>query len=651
MKYLVKPAALLAVLSLPGLSLSVHAEESKPDTTLETVVVTATRSEQTSVITPTAVSIITADEIQKSGAKNLVDILRIQAGIQLQDTIGDGSRAVIGMRGFSATASNNVLIMIDGRKLNNASQEAPALSSISTQNIERIEIIQGSAGVLYGDQAVAGAINIITKTPAQRKFYVETSRGTDDLENYRGSASQQFDNGLAYRVSVDKKLADNYRDNNEANYTNYSGRVDYTADKAGVFIEQQYINDNLNYPGPLSLVQADDDRQQTFYPSDFGNRDIAASRLGGNVTLTDSLEFLAEFTDRDNHGSGFIGGAFGTDFTADTDFKSFNPRLAGKMATEHGEATYTAGADFEESQYKTSYGGFSSSDFEQEQQAVYGQLNYPVAKNMFLSGGYREASVEDDNKAFGLKHDDTESAKELGVSYYGIQNTRLFARMADAFRFANADDNGFVLPGVAFLKPQTSRSHEIGVEYTAARFSVLAQLYDMELDNEIFYDSVIPNPLSWSGFGANLNLDSSQRRGLLLEGNYRATDALQLFSNYTYTDAELSSGSFKGNEVPYVAEHKASLGGSYHITAQWSAYADATYTGSQYRSGDEANNAARVAAYWLANANLQWQQDALSLSLRLNNITDEEYEAAIYATGNQYPAAERNLQFTVGYDF
>src|SRR5690606_7531391 len=130
--------------------------------------------------------------------------------------IGDGSRAVIGMRGFSTTASNNVLIMIDGRKLNNASQESAALSSFSTQDIERIEIIQGSAGVLYGDQAVAGVINIITKTPAQRKFYVETARGTDDLESYRGSASQQFDNGLAYRVSVEKKLADNYRDNNEA---------------------------------------------------------------------------------------------------------------------------------------------------------------------------------------------------------------------------------------------------------------------------------------------------------------------------------------------------------------------------------------------------------------------------------------------------
>src|SRR5690606_33710154 len=189
-----------------------------------------------------------------------------------------------------------------------------------------------------------------------------------------------------------------------------------------------------------------------------------------------------------------------------------------------------------------------------------------------------------------------------------------FARFADAFRFANADDNGLVLPGVVFLKPQTSRSLEIGLEYTSARFNVLAQLYDMDIIDDIFTDSVITNLNAWSGFGANLNLESSQRRCLLLEGSYQAAEALQLFSNYTYTDAELSSGSFKGNEVPYVARHKASFGGSYQINTQWSFYADATYTGSQYRSGDEANAAPRVSAYWLANANLQWQQDALSIS-------------------------------------
>src|SRR5690606_15995427 len=104
MKQLNKPAAIF----LAAVSFAALAEDTTvKDTTLETVVITATRSEQSSVITPTAVSIISGDDIRQSGARNLVDILRIQAGIQLQDQIGDGSRAVIGMRGFSTTASNN----------------------------------------------------------------------------------------------------------------------------------------------------------------------------------------------------------------------------------------------------------------------------------------------------------------------------------------------------------------------------------------------------------------------------------------------------------------------------------------------------------------------------------------------------------------
>ncbi|MFT7491791.1 MAG: iron complex outermembrane receptor protein, partial [Pseudohongiellaceae bacterium] len=122
------------------------------------IIISATGSEESEVLAPVSLSVITQKDIQLSGANTLTEVLRRQASIQIKDSIGDGSRASVSLRGFGANSANNVMIVVDGRKLNNPSQEAPLLTSVSLKDIERIEIIQGSGGVLYGDQAVGGVI-------------------------------------------------------------------------------------------------------------------------------------------------------------------------------------------------------------------------------------------------------------------------------------------------------------------------------------------------------------------------------------------------------------------------------------------------------------------------------------------------------------
>ena len=169
------------------------------------VVVTATRSEQLGVVTPISISVVTAEDIALTGASSLTEVLRSQAGIQINDNIGNGSRASVTMRGFGSNNVNNILIVVDGRKLNNPTLEAPLLSSVALKDVERIEILQGSGGVLFGDQAVGGVINIITKRPGQQQFYINTGVGSDNLRVATFSASQGFDNGVAYRFSGEKK--------------------------------------------------------------------------------------------------------------------------------------------------------------------------------------------------------------------------------------------------------------------------------------------------------------------------------------------------------------------------------------------------------------------------------------------------------------
>jgi len=157
--------SILALSILSIIAAAVHAEET---TLLNTVVVSATRSEQATVPTPASISVISAQEIEQSGARNVAELLRGRAGIQVSDLFGDGSGgAVFDLRGFGATAGSNTLIMVDGRRLNNGADiAAPDVTTIALKNIERIEIIQGSAGILFGNQAVGGVINII---PAGRR--------------------------------------------------------------------------------------------------------------------------------------------------------------------------------------------------------------------------------------------------------------------------------------------------------------------------------------------------------------------------------------------------------------------------------------------------------------------------------------------------
>ncbi|RZA07516.1 MAG: TonB-dependent receptor, partial [Moraxellaceae bacterium] len=285
-------AALLAV----AFSSSTMAADDK----IETLIISATRSETVEVPVAAQIKVIDAEQIRVSGASTIAEVLRTQAGIQIQDGDGSGGRNVtVSMRGFSATAGNNTLILVDGRKLNNPSLAAPALNTIALNDIDRIEIIQGSAGVLYGDQAVGGVINVITKRAkaGELKANLSAQTGTDNLENYTANVSQGFENGLNYSLSAQKRLADNYRDNNESAITNVLGNVGFDFDGGRVFIESQNINDDLGLAGSLSDAQVAINPRQTNTPNGFSNQDTDLTRVGGDITVIDGWKIIAEYAD------------------------------------------------------------------------------------------------------------------------------------------------------------------------------------------------------------------------------------------------------------------------------------------------------------------------------------------------------------------
>lgn len=604
---------------------------------IETVLVSATRSEGPQMPVATQITVIDAEQIRVSGATTVADVLRTQAGIQIIDADGSGGRNVsIAMRGFSSTAGNNTLVLVDGRKLNNPSLAGPSLNTVSLKDIERIEITQGSAGVLYGDQAVGGVINIITRHAKAGEINgaLSVEVGSDALKNYAASVNQGFENGFNYSVSAQKRTADNFRDNNETDVTNVLGNVGFDFTGGRVFVERQQINDDLRLAGSLTDADAAIDRRQTFTPNDFSNQDTDLTRLGGEVALGKSWKLLGEFTNRQEDAKGYFWG----NFSQEMNVKNASPRVVGTIATATGNSVVTLGYDATKADYKTTSTG---ANYDQSVDGYYGQVIYPLTKQFTLNAGMRHASVDDTNKSKKTKRSDSVNASELGLNYQIDSDWRVFGRLADGFRFANADENGYTLAGINFLDVQTSQSREFGLAWQTQAASVKYSLYHMAIDDEISFD-----PIAYR----NVNLPDSKRKGFLFEGDLALSELISLRGNYTYTDAELTEGNLKGKVVPFVAKSTANLGVVFKFIPSLSAAIEANYTGKRYMMDDQTNAAGRLDALTLFNLNILWTHKDVELGLRIKNITGEEY-ADYHGVYGQYPQAGRTYNAHIGYSF
>ena len=623
---------------------------------LEPVVVSATRSLQSSVPTPAAISIIDRTEIEASGARQITEVLRGRGGVQLSDPYGDGSRAVIGMRGFGENAAANTLILVDGRRLNNSDLAAPDLNSIALKDVERIEIIHGSAGVLFGDQAVGGVINIITRVPRTFSAEVSAGAGSFDGRELRGAIADASDTGLAYRLSAETRSSDNYRDNNRQEYTNVFGRLDYRHQAGGsVFLEHQAIDENLNLPGALFADQVAADRRQTRYPNDYSDSRSHVTRLGMAQALGADWQFEAELTDRRSDATSIL---TNLPVTQDRHHLGFTPRLIGALPLDAGELLLTLGADLDRTDYEIT-SPFGTTDNRQDQRSLYAQGVIPLTPRLSATVGARHAQVENDlTDSFsfpaGTSIDDSEFVTSAGLSFTLTEDWRLFARRDEVLRFPKVDEYTNTDATVTVLETQTGASYELGAEWRRNGHDLRVSVYRLDLDNEIAYD-----PSASFGFGGNTNLDPTRRDGLILDGHLQATADLRLGGAYGYVAAEFDHGTFAGNRIPFVAEHTLSLNADYRLTDAWHVFGEAQYSSERVPQGDYANTLDRLPGYTVYNASVDYRRTAWTFTLRVDNLTDKRYSDIavrafdpwpVEATG-YYPAPERRAFLTARYRF
>lgn len=613
------------------------------------VVTRATPIQQT---TPASVKVIDRKQIEASGASALVDVLRGQAGLQIRDTLGDGNRVGVSLRGFGENAANNTLVLVDGRRLNNPSLQGPDLNSVPLANIERIEILRGAGTVLYGDQAVGGVINIITRQPKDNEAYVESSIGSHDLEAYRGHVYQQLGAGFSAYASGEARNSDGYRDHNNASYDDAFLRLRHDHEGGHALYEYQSIDDELKFPGYLTEPERRADRKASYVANDNGWNDsnTQVHRLALQQSLNDWLTADLDYSHRDSDGKGAYGAWL---FTEGTRVETFSPRLSGHFDSSLGRSDWLLGHDHTQSDYEYS----TNTQFRQTMRDWYGQLTQPLSHSVSLTAGYRSSEAEDRNKGLNKTHTDREGSSSLGLNWQVDGQLRAFIKREDVLRWANVNENAWTSNGVNFLKPQTGASWEGGLEWQDGVQRYQATLYRLDLTDELMYDPLAPNSKSWNGRGANINLDKTRRDGLLLEAERQLTQRISVGGQYSFTDSEYRDGNYQGNEVPWVSRHSASAHVSYLIFPGLKGYLESEYTGARYLSSDNAQAMPREGGYTLFNAALSYDYQQFTSKLRVNNLTGKRYDSfATYANwvpGSKglYPAAEEDVQLSVGYRF
>jgi iron complex outermembrane receptor protein len=633
----------------------------------DAVIITAPRFEEDARRLPASVTVLDAADIAKSAARTLPELLSEQVGIHARDLFGNnGTAATVDMRGYGVTGSQNTLILLDGRRLNDFDLSGVQWSAIPLSNVQRIEILRGSGAVLHGDGASAGVINIVTRSPLKRGPRLEAYGRVASFDTFEGQVYGSLVNdALGVNATLYGYTSNGYRDNNQNDQRNATANLRWALGDGVLDLQLGTDRQNLRLPGgrrvqpSTGLDQLRDDRRGTNTPDDYADRD--GSRAAATLTqrVGDAeLSIGLEYRDKDLSSFALLGGSaqYRDD---DLELASFTPRLRLPFVTAGLRHRLTAGIDLRRWRYDSRRSDRPENisrpsnrvDVEQKIEAFYLHDVVEIGRATIVSLGYRAARAKYQAKdtvdvgapgcffcAAAPAADATQrqDAWEVGVRHALDGSWTLIGRAERSYRFVNAEEiyefNAFFAPEFQILQPQHAITYEAGIEWRTRSLWTRALLFQSDVTDEIHLDP-------FTGGVGNRNLPPSRRRGVELEASWRPAAAWQLGAAYAYTDARYREGvlpgapyaigtnlAIGGKRVPLVPEHKLNLSARWNLDARTQLSAALTALSSQFMDNDEPNTlGSKIPAYTVVDLKLARIFDWGRLALSLNNLFDERY--------------------------
>ncbi len=629
-------------------SASVIAEESTYS--LEPILVTAKRFTTSVDEAPAITTVISAAQIEKSAANNLARLLESEAGINVSELFGiSGTKSSVDMGGFGASGNLNTLILLNGRRLNDVDLSGANLAAIALESIERIEIIHGTSAVLFGDNAVGGVINIVTKSGfKQQRSQLKLQQGSYRTMETTFNSQGNFDKN-AFSITLDSSSSNGYRDNSSFENNRLAGELAF--DKGSWLFGARLFGSQEDLQLPGALHEPDYDRNPT--QSGTGALESSKEDRYAVEAFMNGKHFAGELAVSDKHQEAFIYG----DTSANLTTISLTPRYSRQIENQHiitGLDLYHSNLD-SEARFDFAH---NQGNATRESYAIYATdtLSFNNQIQLQLGARYQQVKLDLSNKNLLTNIEGSDQSKDgltawdVSISHKHNSGMRNYIRVASSFRFPVLDEVWEYYSGtISLLEPQTSQHFEFGSDFPINNAITLkANIFRMKIKNEISYDAVQY---------ANVNLESTQHDGINLNLRWQSTPSYTLTTVYGYRNAKFTSGANDGKQIPLIPSHKLSLNNQFDLKNIGIFNLNAIYTGQRYFGNDDANIGKQMSAY--TKLDLDYLRDFGGWKGRVSvfNLTNEKTANQGYylppyndPNGNPYyyyPLPERSIVVSV----
>ena len=620
---------------------------------------------------PFSSEVYTLDDIKNSKTTNIYDFLSQNTSLSLAPSSGNRFSQKVSARGYGLTiGSHNLVVTLNGRRLNNIDTSGPDIAGVNINDIERIEITKGTGSVIYGDSAMAGAIHFYTKNKNDTKIsLISGNYGVRQTSASVGMNNEKID----LNISIDNIEHDGFhnpandgkKDYGEQTKSNFGAK--YTTDNGTEILLDIYrTGSDIRYPNYLTDLQFETDPTGNGSGSRYTYRDAESSSTNFKVKrqLGENFELITKRSQTDKESKNFYSWSGEIVDTYIYNYKSNDYLLNysnGNVKINSGVNLFNGKRIVDVASYP--YGNTTS----KKNLGIFSQLQYSRNNSIFSIGARKEKVEYAHDPVSGPKMLTGEydlSAYDIGVNTSLNNNTSIFTNYNHAFQAPLIDRffisatwpaTGQVFNG--FVKPSKSKNFNLGINHLTDKSKTKLTLYRSNVTDEMFLCK--SNAASDCGyFGNNLNLDKSHKQGIELQNRYVFNPKWSTDLNYAYTVAKIDSddkgnGALNGKINPMTSKHNISASIIYSFNDKANMTLTQKHRSRAYAEEDYANIFTEMQPeYNPTNFNFTYNaNDDLSITFDVENLFENSYGTRL-RDNVIYPGnSTRNIKAGLTYRF